>query len=88
MTTFDAKVLGPSATPSRASWWLSACRFSDAFPKSRPSASQGVQPTGIITVSPVSKEPAPLDTILSRCHPAAKTLLWSSSFGRRGIPGC
>jgi hypothetical protein len=61
MTKADAKVLGYSATPSRASWWLSAGRFSDACTKSRPAAGQGVQSSRIITVSPVSKEPAPLE---------------------------
>jgi len=63
----EAKVPGYSATPSRPSWWLSACRFSDGFQKSRPSAGQGVQSTAIITVSPVSKEPAPIDHLLPSC---------------------
>jgi len=61
MTTFDVKVLGHSATPSRASWWFSARRFSTFSQKSPRSSGQGTQPTGIITVSPVSKEPAPLE---------------------------
>jgi len=40
MTRADAKVPGYSATPSRPSWWPSACRFSDGCQKSRPSAGQ------------------------------------------------
>jgi hypothetical protein len=62
MTKADAKILGYSATPSRASWWLSAGRFSGARTTLRPAAGQRVQPTGIITASPVSKETAPLET--------------------------
>jgi hypothetical protein len=61
MTKADAKVLGYSATLSRASWWFSASSFPDAGPKSRPTAGHRAQLTGIITVSPVSKEPAPLE---------------------------
>ena len=62
MTEADAKVLGYSATPSRASWWLSACRFFDASRKSHESAGRRIQSCRIITVSPVPKEPAPLQS--------------------------
>src|SRR6266849_4618910 len=37
--------------------------FCDASPKSHQSAGQRGEPTGIITVSPVTKESAPLETI-------------------------
>jgi hypothetical protein len=75
MTKADGKVLGYPATPSRASWWLSAPRFFKPSPKSRQSAGNSQQTTGIITARLVSKELAPIDKLTKEKEPCHRPTL-------------